>query len=217
MGQGYFRNVDDGYSDPALIATQYQVGRSSYFEVQLVLAEFADSLSSLSGGLAGSPDVAQAVAASGAIGGGCPERNEYVWIDVHKAVKAQTLLNQEGKVSLYNFITGNYNVLKRATLLKNQPLLKLETARGAKNRVSNTHCIIRNTQDKIGLPVVRYKDELLSAEAKNIYSDTLLLCEADGFGDVIKIELETEFIYASGSSKTQGIMAHNVKRADDDF
>lgn len=211
MGQSYYRNVDDSYSDPALIATQYQVGRSAYFEVQLVLAEFADSLSSLSGGLAGSPDVAQAVAASGVVGG-CPEVGEYVWADGCKPVKAKTLLNQEGKVSLYNFITGNYNVLKRATLLKDQPLLKIETARGAKNRVSSTHCIIRNTQDKIGLPVVRYKDELLSAEVKNIYSDTLILCESDGVGDVVKIELETEFIYASGSDKQRAILAHNAKQ-----
>lgn len=220
MPRGYYRNVDDGYSDPELIATQYQVGRNAYFEVQLTLAEFADSIQSGTGGLQGSPDVAQALAGAG-VSGGCPRVDQYVWVDDYQAVKAKTLIGQEGKIRLYNPITRNFNVLKSAEILKSQPICGITTQKGFSSIVSHSHQVIRNVSDMTGINLTRCKtgqevlgfDEGIVSKSKNwnVYADTLIWFQDLGFGDVVCIELETEWIYASGITKKAGIVAHNRK------
>jgi len=214
MGQGYFRNIDDSVSDPTLIGSQYQIGRNAYFEVSLTLAEYADSLDSLRGGVVGSPDLAQSLAgAYGGIGVGCPEISQYVWIDDHKAIRAKRL---KVGMSLYNPITRNFNKLNTVEILKNQPLMKIGTQRGVENIVSLTHKVIKNTADSRGTSLLSYGTglELLSWEAKgdkNIYGDTLVEMTDAGFGDVVRVSLDAEFIYASGMTKTKGVLGHNRK------
>lgn len=215
MPRGYYRNVDDQYSDPELIATQYKVGRNAYFEVQLTLAEFAESIQSGTGGLQGSPDIAQSLAGAG----GCPQVDQYVWTLGMEAIRASKLVDTE--IPIYNPLTRNFNKVKRARILRNQPLVQLGTAKEIKNVVSTTHQIIRNTADLTGISLLRYgtqKDILSFDEGKlgkvrhwNIYSDILTEMIDVGFGDVVELELETEWIYVSGSTKKEGIVAHNRK------
>ena len=217
MPRGYYRNVDDQYSDPELIATQYKVGRNAYFEVQLTLAEFAESIQSGTGGLQGSPDIAQSLAGTGV--GGCPQVDQYVWTLGMEAIRASKLVDTESPI--YNPLTRNFNKVKRARILRNQPLVQLGTAKEIKNVVSTTHQIIRNTADLTGISLLRYgtqKDILSFDEGKlgkvrhwNIYSDILTEMIDVGFGDVVELELETEWIYVSGSTKKEGIVAHNRK------
>jgi hypothetical protein len=56
-----WRNIDDGYSDPDIIAAQYKAGGTAYFEVELTLAEFNDRIVANSGGNAGSPNLIAAL------------------------------------------------------------------------------------------------------------------------------------------------------------
>lgn len=221
MPKGYYRNVDDSYSDPELIATQYQVGRNAFFEVQLTLAEFADSIQSGTGGLAGSPDIAQSLAeGTGVIG--CPHIDQYIWIEGMQAVKASNLIDTN--IPVYNPLTRNFNRVRKARLLPNQSIVKLTTAKGIENIVSTTHQIIRNTADRTGASLMRYDvnqeilsfDEGKTGKNKNwsIYDDVLIARTEFGFGDVVEIELEDEWIYASGSTEQAGIVAHNRKQFD---
>jgi len=221
MGQGYFRNIDDSYSDPTLVASQYQIGRNAYFEVSLTLAEYADSLDSLRGGVVGSPDLAQSLAgAYGGIGIGCPEVSQYVWVDGHKTIRAKKLIGQEGRVRLYNPITRNFNVLKSAKIVQ-QPLCEITTQRGVASIVSASHQIIRYATDRVGISLARCVtgqavlsfDEGLVEKVKNwnIYNDTVMWYKDVGMGDVVQIELEDEWIYATGSTRKQGIVSHNRK------
>jgi hypothetical protein len=220
MPQSYFKNFDDGYSDPELIAAQYQIGRNAFFEVQLALAEYADAQNSASGGVAGSPDLAAAIGVGTSTGGGggfCPERSQWVRVENHKSLKAANLIGREG-LGLYNPITRNFNKLTKATLHKDMPLVLL-TAGRAKNLVSDSHQIITRPFDRVGKSVRNYQsgdvltfDNAVTNKQKNfnIYQDVFTI-ESVGRGDVVEIELETEYIYVSGVDKNCGVVAHNRK------
>ena len=56
---GKIRQFEDAHSDPDLIASKYRVGRNAYFEVELVMAELSNAMTTRSsgGGNQGSTDV----------------------------------------------------------------------------------------------------------------------------------------------------------------
>lgn len=212
----YWRNIEDGYSDPDIIAAQYQVGGTAYFEVQLTLAEYEDRIVPNSGGLQGSPTLIAAL--GGSIGPGCPEVNEYVWIGDEgqkpRAIKAKSLLKRQGDIKLYNPITGNFNLLIEAKLLKDRELFSTNTFGGVSGLTSTSHKVIVNTADSRGVSLNNYiiGGEVLRFQSNgNIYIDHLTEMSNAGVGDVIEIKLATEFIYVSGTTKQGGIVAHNRK------
>lgn len=219
----YFRNQDDAHSDPYLIGMQYQVGRNAFFEVSLTLAEMADANSSLRGGEAASPDVVQ-VQYGSAFTNNCPEVNQYIWIDERKAVKARSIVGKD--VNLYNPVTRNFNRLVSAEIVRDQPLFKIVTSKGIESIVSQSHKVITDSSDLFGVPLIHYGagrsilsfDEGRMGKLKNwnTYSDTLVEISDAGFGDVVKIALATEYIYACGTKKTEGTCAHNRKANPDD-
>lgn len=219
MGQGYFRNVDDGYSDPDLLSAAYKIGRSAYFEVELTLAEFNDRIIANGGGLQGSPNLIAATAAGpGGIGYGCPEKDQFIWIGSEtqfEAVKAKTLLKLVGNIRLYNPITAKFNLLIGARLLENVDIYQTTSFDGTQIQSSLSHVIIRNTADKFGVPLSNHVvgGEVLRAEKspRNIFQDTIKELAYIGKGDVIEISLKSEFIYACGTTRTKMLLAHNQK------
>lgn len=221
------RNADDGVMDPEVIAAQSRLGFSSFFEVELALAEFRDVTvnSSASGGLVGSPQFIGA----GGLGdippfGHCPELSQYVWVEKNDhrpyPIKVTTLVqwfNDQKEIKLFNPLTRNFNKVTNAEIIKEQPLFKTRTELGAENLTSQSHKIIVNTSQLSGIPLIHYGAgrECLSFDKAdgqwNIFSDTLIEIADAGTGDVVNISLDKEFIYASGMTKTQGICCHNVK------
>jgi hypothetical protein len=209
------RQFDDGHSDPDLIATQYRVGRNAFFEVQLTLAEFADA--QRGGGTAGSPNLVAAIGIGEGSGAGCPEVSQWFRTDNHVPVRAGALVGKQG-IPIYNPITRNFNKLRRATLRKNVPLVLIASGQ-AKNLVSDSHQIITRPFDRIGKNLRKYRcgdvltfNDAVSNGQKNfnIYQDVFTI-EPAGRGDVVEIELETEFIYVSGMECDSGVVAHNRK------
>lgn len=218
MPQTYFKNFDDGHSDPDLIAAQYRIGRNAFFEVQLALAEYADDQDSASGGVAGSPQLLGAIGI-GAGGGdrGCPEKSQWVRADNHKSLKAGSLIGKEG-IGIYNPVTRNFNKLVKAILHKDVPLV-LITAGRAKNLVSDSHQVITRAADQIGRnlrnylsgDVLTFDDAVINKQKNfNIYQDIFTI-EPAGRGDVVEIELEGEHLYVSGMEQESGVVAHNRK------
>lgn len=224
MGQGYFRNVDDGYSDPELIAAAYLVGKSAYFEVELTLSEFNDRIIANSGGLAGSPNLIAATASGpGGSGIGCPEENQWVWVESSLGVnhiKAKSLLDLEGDIRLYNPMTRRFNVLTRARALKNVELYETRTRFGVEGITSLSHKLIQNAGDLIGKSLSNFVvgNEALRVEnaTKNIFLDQVVEISFIGVGTVIEISLKSEFIYASGSRKAHALLGHNQKQVNPD-
>lgn len=226
MGE-YFRNSDDAYSDPDVISTNYQVKRNAFFEVNRNLAIYNENQTSGGGGNQGSPTLIAATGGGGGYGGGgggeggCPHVDQYVWVERGTRVvpiKAKSLLKKVGKVRLYNPITRHFNLLIGAELLEEQPLFYIHTINGAEGFFSKSHKIIRNTADKMGVSLSHYivGGEVLRFEShtRNIFIDTLLECSDADTGDVVKISLDKEFIYAAGMDKHLATVAHNRKREE---
>lgn len=217
-------NFEDGLSNPDVIGTAYQVGRNAFFEVQLTLAEISEQRSAMNSSTASSS--VTPVLVGGGNGGifGCPRVDQYVWIDEHKAVKVKSIVGRDD-VKLYNPITRKFNRLVSATILPDQPLFKFVTGMGYESIVSRSHKVITNTADKVGIALQNYgvgRECLSFDEGKvgkvknwNIYGDHVLEMSDAGFGDVVEITLATEFIYACGSTKKGGHVAHNLKEPDD--
>lgn len=223
MGQGYWRNVDDGYSDPEMLSAAYQIGRSAYFEVELTLAEYNDRIQANSGGLAGSPNLIAATASNGSgTGIGCPEENQWVWVESKGEVnhlKAKSLLDLAGEIKLYNPLTGKFNLMASATLLKNVDLYSAISRTGVESISSLSHKLIRNTSDITGLALSNFVvgTEVLRVQNsdKNIFLDTLAQISFVGVGNVVEIKLKKEFIYASGTRRAEALVAHNRKEPPD--
>lgn len=215
MGQGYFRNTDDSYSDPDNIATNYKVGRNAFFEVLLTLDELNEKIVPNTGGTQGSPAFIAATSGFSGGGVGCPEINEHVWLDKKNTCLASELIGKEGKIALYNPLTGNSNELKGATLLKDVYLYRTRTKLGVEFVSSGSHTVIRNTQDMTGLWLskMKPKDECLTydGEIKNIFFDEISTIEFWGTGSVVEIKLHSEYLYVSGTTPKLGQLAHNLK------
>lgn len=220
MPQTYFKNFDDGYSDPELIATQYRAGRNAFFEVQLTLAEYADAQSSGGGGVAGSPALAMA---QGIIpgGSGCPATSQWLRTENHNPIRVGELVGKTG-VPIYNPVTRKFNPLVKATLRHGAPLV-LITAGRSKNLVSNSHQIITRAADEVGKnlrhywsgDVLTFDDAVINGQKNfNIYQDVFTI-EPAGYGDVVEIELEGEHLYVSGMTPDSGVVAHNRKPLTD--
>src|SRR4051812_4500249 len=117
MRRDYQRNADDRYSDPDVLATQYQVGKSAFFEVQLTIAE-NESRAVSGGSSSGSGGTVNVSVLDGGTGGGgggyyCPERSQYVWVEscgVPFPMEAVLLVGRKD-LSLFNPLTGNFNKL----------------------------------------------------------------------------------------------------------
>lgn len=211
-------NFEDGLSNPDVIGTAYQVGRNAFFEVQLTLAELYDQRSAMDSSTASSTTTPVLVGGGGIFG--CPRVDQYVWVDEHKAVKAKSLVGRND-IHLYNPITRNFNRLVSAEILENQPLFKFVTGKGYESIVSQSHKVITNVSDKVGVMLMHYGqgreclsfDEGKMGKVKNwnIYSDHVLEMSNAGFGDVVRITLAKEFIYATGANKRMGHVAHNSK------
>jgi len=216
MGQGYFRNQDDAISDPELIAARARIGRSIFFEVQLTLAEFADNLSSLSGGVVGSPDYINSIALEAPASspqGGCPTLDceilagepGYIRGDEPFVVKARDLIDQVGHISLYHPLTREYNLLVEARPAI-QPIVELVTAAGRRSLVSNTHKVITSTNDLQGTPIKYAKSRLVTMNGMDLAYDYVKSVEPKGKDDIVMISLESGYIYSC-----DGILAHNRK------
>lgn len=222
MGQGYFRNQDDAISDPELIAARARIGRSIFFEVQLTLAEFADNLSSLSGGVVGSPDYINSIALeapSSVSQGGCPTLDceilagevGFTRDDEPFIVKARDLVGQVGHISLYHPLTREYNLLIEAKPAI-RPVVELITKAGRRSLVSDTHKVITSTQDIGGTPLRRWRDRLVVMNGLNLDYDYVESVEPVGKEDIVMISLEAGYIYCC-----DGILAHNRKDEDIDL
>jgi hypothetical protein len=201
----YFRNVDDGYSDPETIAAKYLVGRNASFEVALTLAEYAENIKSASGGNTGSSNFIQDIYIE--TGG---ER------DPHCPEMSQKLLTKEGyetcdkiylrylngeSVFLLNPLSGNHNLITHLEI-KDAPLVELITQR-ARLVCSTSHKVIKNCSDRNGT-WFGAADEVLTF-TDNCYQDSILDVIPRGEGKVLSISLEQEFIYSAG------ILSHNRK------
>lgn len=219
----FFRNVDDSISDPELIAAKYKIGRSVFFEVQLVLAELSESISTTSGqgSISGSPDFIQGLySESPIVGGGCPADDQYFWVE-RKGKPVPVIgryLYRNWKIEqLYDPITGEFSDIDNCVQIT-QPVLKLRTKAGAVNIVSYTHKVIKNTSNLDGTKISNYVvgQEILSFEKPHyIHSDQLLEISNFGVATTLAISLKRNFRYISGDNKILGIAVHNRKDPGD--
>lgn len=210
--------IEDRYEDPEVLGTQYSVKKNALFEISATIAtpqEVANPNASGGG-------VFRSLLQSGGGGGGggftgCPEVSQYIPTDIG-VVKAKILPKFVNRVRLYNPITTHNNLLIGARILKKQPLYKTTTLSGIHSLTSWSHKVIRNTADKVGIALEKYDINLeilrLDLATKNIYSDEFIEKIPSGYGDVVEIELESEFIYASSSSEKEFILSHNRKSED---
>lgn len=211
---GYFHNLEDARSSPDLIAVNYRIGRSIAFEVDATLGEFNEQGVPNSGGLQGSPAL---IAVEGAENPqGCPGIESYVPIGTSeedlRCIKVKSLAGRVGEVRLYNPITRNFNLLVDFEIVE-RPMYGIATLKGWTLDASQTHKIIRNTQDCQGQRLTDHVvgTEILSADKTNIYSDCLVEMKDIGTGKVAIISLETEFLYAVGAVKWQLFVSRNRK------
>lgn len=224
----YYRNQDDGISDPELIAVNYLIGRSAFFEIELTLAEFSDNLASLSGGNAGSPLVQTALGLESPViigGGNCPLLSNYLWIekyDLPNPVRVKTAYHRflRGEnVMVYNPVSRSFNKMVQAQIVKDVPLFAATSQKGVKIDCSQSHKVIRNTADKDGIALWHTVagTEILTFDRAHgefsIFEDVLMEMADNGRGDVLQFSLEKEFLYVSGRNKQSGIVAHNRKPA----
>ena len=236
----YLRNQDDFLSDPEILTARHKIGRSVFFEVELTLSEekqkeqsmkdpskfnMALSLESNSlfrvGGLR--------YFGGGGFGGGeefgCPEVSDYIWVgkpgEKPYSIRVMSLLKKEANFLLYNPITRNFNKIIKTELLIDREILQITSAKGQIAKVSTSHKIIKNTNDKVGeflfdhaqgSEVLVTKREVKKHKAQfNLYSSMIIDMKNIGRGDVVEIELEKEFIYASGSTPDNFFLGHNRK------
>lgn len=231
MGRNYFRNVDDPTSDPEMIAGRYQLGRNALFEISLTLAELADNARAASAGGTGSTvdDFS-----GGTFGGnrgfvGCPRVDQFVWVVKDRSpepVKAEELLDMSKDWHLYNPLSRVRDPLVQVQLLKDQPLSRHVTERGAAAVCSHTHKAVCNTGDLKGTALNQlapHGGEILSCWEEEqedllvmrLYQDALKQVNGHGRGDVVVISLEKEYIYMVGETTRCGTVAHNLKYPGD--
>lgn len=160
---------------------------------------------------------------------GCPFIEDYILVgekgQLPRPILAKSLVSRgSSNYSLYNPITKNFNKVKSARIIYDSPLLRVKTSlKDIGARFSTTHKIIRNASDLVGQSMV---DHVLGSELVvtkreksenkvnfNIYIDSLvdILYNPNLRGDVVEIELETEYIYASGTEEDEMILGHNRK------
>jgi hypothetical protein len=124
-------------------------------------------------------------------------------------------LDRIGDIRLFNPKTGNYNLLIGAELLKDQPLYHTVTKSGVSIVSSTSHKVLKNAGDNKGIALIDYTvgGEILKYDHRNhnLFNDEIVSIEKAGTGDIIRISLEEEFIYVSGTDKWKGIVAHNRK------
>lgn len=207
--------IEDRYEDPEVLGTQYVVKKNALFEISATIATPQEiSNTNASGGGA-----FRSLLQSGGGGGGggflgCPHVDQYIPTDIG-TIKAKNLPKFINRIRLYNPITTHNNLLVGAQILKDQPLFKTITKFGITSLTSCSHKVIRNTADKLGISLEKYDINLeilrLDLATKNIFSDVFIEKIPAGFGDVVEIELDQEFIYASSSNKTNFILSHNRK------
>lgn len=211
------RNQDDHVSSPDIIETRYRTGRNPYLEVQIATEQGEASRSGASGTASAGVLTALGVGGGGFTGGGggCPHLYEYIWVANRsmKPIPMKVHLLHTGSL-VYNPITTNFNKVTHCEVLKSVKLYWIRTKRGARNLVSQTHTVIRDARDSQGHSIAQ--GEVLSFnENLNIYIDDLDV-EFSGWGDVMKLSLEKEFIYVSGRDMDKGVVAHNLKRFEDE-
>lgn len=235
MGRNYFRHMDDTVSDPEAIAARYQLGQNAFFEIALTLAEMNENARAAGGGGASS-----ATSIETATGGGdystfsrpCPREDQYIWICDAQGENIRPVLvshladtHDRKPFYLYNPLTKNGNRLVSAEYHYEQRLVRFETGKGASVTVSRSHKVIRNTGDLVGTKLldIDVGNELLTCfkekqgreNVHRVYLDQLEKIEDAGIGTVVKVSLETEWIYMTGEEKDCGTLAHNLKRDPD--
>jgi hypothetical protein len=208
------RNYDDGRSDPDLVATSYQVGRSAFLETGIVLGQFSGSGGSSGGGGASGGSGGSSGGASdgsggfegggGGFEGGCPQLSQRLLTKdgYERCDKIYSKYLSGEDVFLLNPITGNSNRIVHLEVI-DQPIVELVLQR-AKLFCSESHRIIKNTQDFRGTRLTA-ADEVL-AYTDNLYFDQIVEMTPKGTDAVLRIELEKEFIYVA-----EGVMSHNLK------
>lgn len=222
MGQAYFKNVEDGISDPFLIEARFQIGRSIAYEVEVTLGEYNDRIVPNGGGLQGSPALIAATYAEQQFPNGCPEVNQYIPVGTTEQdlryIKAKSLVGRVGEISLYNPISRNFNLLTDCEIIE-VPLFEIRSLRGISATVSQTHKAIRNTNDFQGISLVDYiaGGEVLVNEKLDIFADQLLEMKDAGIGKAVVISLKTEFIYTCGAKRGRGCVSRNRKNLEPIF
>lgn len=215
---GKIRQIEDGYTSPGSIETMYRIGRNAYFEVELALAERGNTDFDSNVNSSSLTNItAQGYEGDGGILG-CPDFKDFVWIkDIHGEIypiRAQSLLFPQDRY-LYNPVTGHFNRLKFSKRLT-ATTFKVTTQNGVESIISDTHKIILDPSDLIGtgLNLMKVGDEVLTFRIDKgitLRLDKIISIDRIGVSSVILIELDDEFIYASGSNAQMGIVAHNRK------
>jgi hypothetical protein len=237
MGQGYYRNADDSISDPELIAGRYKIGRSVFFEVSLVLAEYADATASSQGGSSSqTPTFIEAGGLEVPQGpGACPATDQYVWINDNqdpprpRAVKASSLVGgkRNKKWKIYIPFGGMYHDFE-AKLVADQPLMITETHFGARAKTSTSHKIIVDLSHLEGTFQINLapNEPQMSCEMRKVdkkwqmdlHHDRMLSVTSAGRGDVVEIKILTdkvqEMLYACGEDEIKAILSHNRKNEE---
>lgn len=220
--RNYLTNTDDPFSDPELIATKYRVGKNAFFEVELALGEL-ESYQSRSAGSSININEIQALYSGGVgFGPSCPWELENVWVNKDNTpcpVKAYELLKRPKSWDLYNPLSRNFNKLKSAELVENIPLYKLNLhsiSMLPASIVSKSHCCIANTGNlNPSRCVINNEILVVKIDEMNCYQDKIHSFNFWKIGSVVKIELETEFIYMTGRTGEYATVAHNRKQEPD--
>lgn len=144
----------------------------------------------------------------------CPHKLDFV---VSRAANGSPLPILAVKVKafetyLHNPLTGNFNLVIHAEIIKRVRCFEVTTKNGARGIFSESHPILTAELDKFGTTVVdlRERDWILT----QIDGEFLPMSQIEkivliGLRDVVHITLETEHIFASGRRPLQMIVGHN--------
>lgn len=151
---------------------------------------------------------------------GCPAATDFVLSANAKTgqiVPKLAALLVAGADYLYNPITKTAHRIGFLEIIEEVECVRVETTSGASQIASYTHPVIRNYRDETGESV---EDLLKSADSNHgavsyinfdLAQTDINLIEEAARRTVVKISLESGYIYASGTNPTAMILGHNNK------
>ncbi len=168
------------------------------------------------------PDVQAPTSPSGGGGGGghihCPRVDQ--WLPALGA-NGEILPKRAGAIKarkdwLYNPLTGVFERVKKATIIRDQPIWCVTSAKGVQGYSSFTHPIFPYRSHATGVRASEVKDGdalllLRLADRGLIDHSVSKSFNTRELGDVVWIELESGFVYAYGSRPDLYIVCHNAK------
>lgn len=150
----------------------------------------------------------------------CPRIDQYVpMMGTHGEIVARTVQTVREGEWLFNPLTDDFHRIKRAFVVKNQPIWSVSSSMGVTGYSSPTHPLIPFRMHPTGVAVSKTKegDSLLLwqlNDRKMLNHAISRVFDTGELGDVMFIEMEDGHVYAYGDDEELFIVCHNAKPAE---